>query len=113
MVAAAHVRIDDCGEKITERAERGAVAHEPAPEARMGIAHLPGHDLLAEILIGALGALRRARERRVKLRGHIRWRRLPHRAAPGLLQVVERIIDRAVRKCAQLRPVFRIECFLR
>ena len=42
VVAAAHVRVEHGREEIADGRERRAVAHEPGPEARMGVAHRVG-----------------------------------------------------------------------
>jgi hypothetical protein len=48
----------------------------------------------------------------MKSGGNLGRRGLPDWSFPGLLQIINRIIDRAMRQLPQLCPIVGVECFL-
>ena len=96
VIAAAHVGIHRRGQHFGQHAKRCAGADDPAPEARMNIAHRIRQDLIDEVLIRLGGALRLDGQRRVKVLLHPIGRRLPHGPLAHRLQIRQHVIHHAM-----------------
>ena len=58
MFSTAHIRINDGGQVICQGGIGNAIAHHPAPETRVQVAHLVGQDVLLEFLVSLVFANR-------------------------------------------------------
>jgi hypothetical protein len=107
---ARHVWIERGGQHVGHHSERSAVALRPTKEARMSVAVRIREHARDEVFICACFTLRLDRKRFITDRAlHLFRHRLPYRAIAQRTQVIDRVVDHAMRERSELFPVLRIE----
>ncbi len=109
MVAAAQVGVEHRSEHVAQSRVGNAIAHHPAPKARVHVSQGVIEHLFLEILVNLRFALRLARDRLVHGFMQLVGRRLPDRLLVECGEVGDQVIDHLMPELAQLVPVRRVQ----
>ncbi len=109
VVAPAEVGVEPSRQHLGQHARQVAAAVHPAHEPRMAVAHRVGQHLAHEIVMGRGDPLPRPRQARAESAARLIVHRPPDRAVAQALQVVEHVVEHAMRLRAIARPIHGIE----
>ena len=108
MIAATAVGVQPRSEHLRDHANGCAAAIDPAHEAGMHIALSIGKHLAHELGMDVGEALALSWRRRLKVRAHSGWNRLPDRALANVLDKAEHVVQHAMSLGAEFAPFRRI-----
>ena len=109
LVVSRDVAVHRGGEQVRQQPDGRAVAHDPAPEARMNIARRIGKDVLLEDLVNLFHRRRFARQAGLERLTGVRGGALPDRPLADRLEKIDHIVEHVVAEGSKLVPVLGIE----
>lgn len=109
VVPAGQVRVPRSSEERSERPHHRAGPHVPAPEPRVVVAHQVGVDDGAVLGVRRVRAEAVTRHRRLERGPGLVGHRAPHGAFAKGSEIVEGVVDHAVRQAPQVVLIHRVE----
>ncbi len=109
MLAPAHIGVEDRGQIVCQGCVGNAVAHDPAPKAGVGVAHLVRENVIQKILVSLGFSSRAVWSRLLEKSGCFGGNWAPYRAIPQVLLEIEQVVDHLVGQLAGGFPILGVE----